>query len=250
MSYYKKDKRVMKQKINDVLGSADLITANTSFNWTNRTVQEQDVFPLIINEIVTAIKIQKKGGVFVCRFFETYTRTSIKIIEILNVLYEKVYFVKPLTSRASSAEKYAVCVNFKYDDKNKDLKNIIKTLDTLIDAINKNKNEKIVDIFTNYEIPTLSIHTMMQINKMVSNPQLKIVGEMLTFIDKENYSGDEYHTRKDEQIACSKYWIDLFYRKDISTNKKTYENIVSVLTKKAVNQVKRLGERLVFVQNQ
>jgi hypothetical protein len=91
---------------------------------------------------------------------------------------------------------------------------------------------------------------MIQINKMISNPRLKIIGEMLTYIEKENYFADEYHTRRDEQITCSKYWLNMFYPDDINKNKKLYKNIVSVLVKKAINQVKKLEDRFVFVENQ
>ena len=249
-SSYKKEKRIIMQKINDVSGLADLITADNFFDSTSKNIQEQYAFKFIINSIISAIHVQKKGGVFICRFYETFTNTSMKIIEILNELYDTVYFIKPLMSRGTSPEKYAVCVGFKYDNKHKDYKNIIKNLNTLNDTINKNKKDNIIDIFTDYKIPKLLIHTIIQINKMISNPRLKIIGEMLTYIDKENYFADEYHTRRDEQILCSKYWMNLFYPDDINKNKKIFKNIISILTKKAVNQIKKLDDKLVFVESQ
>ena len=32
------------------------------------------------------------------------------------IFYEKVYFMKPNTSRSANSEKYAVCINFRYND--------------------------------------------------------------------------------------------------------------------------------------
>ena len=59
---------------------------------------------------------------------ETFTTTSFKFISILNALYDKVFMVKPLTSRPSNSEKYAVCIGFKYSDSDAKLKNILKTM--------------------------------------------------------------------------------------------------------------------------
>ena len=49
-----------------------------------------------------------------------FVNTSMKIISILSELYEDVQFVKPLTSRTSNSEKYAVCMKFKFDDNSKE----------------------------------------------------------------------------------------------------------------------------------
>jgi hypothetical protein len=250
--FYKKEKpqRILSHKYDKPLEEkADLITGYASFDKINENIQEQQSFKLLTTQIITATKMQKKGGSFVCKFFETFTRTSIKLVQILNELYDKVYFIKPLTSKESSSEKYAVCINFKYDDKDKEFKNITKVLHTFNENIHKN-NEKIVDIFLNYEIPKNLIYSMIQINRMISNPQLKNIAEILTYVEKEIYSGDEYHARRDEQIECSKYWINLFYPTDINKNKKIYKTIVNNVTKKSSNVVKKLENKLVYVQSQ
>jgi hypothetical protein len=199
--------------------------------------------------------LQKKGGNFVCKFFETFTKTSLKIVSIMRDLYEAVYFVKPLTSRPSNSEKYAVCINFKYDDKSKDFKTISKKLDILLQTIhgNKNEKEKIIDIFTDYEIPKNLILSMINLNREISNPQFKNIGEIVTFIEREIYSGDEYHDKRDEQIKGASFWLDLFLPKtsqELEKNRKKYDNLIKQLLISFDIQVKELEKLMVHVENQ
>jgi 23S rRNA U2552 (ribose-2'-O)-methylase RlmE/FtsJ len=234
---------------------ADLITGDVGFEWINENVQEQEAFKLVIAQIVAGVKLQKKGGNFVCKFFETFTKTSLKIVSIMRDLYEAVYFVKPLTSRPSNSEKYAVCINFKYDDKSKDFKTISKKLDILLQTIhgNKNEKEKIIDIFTDYEIPKNLILSMINLNREISNPQFKNIGEIVTFIEREIYSGDEYHDKRDEQIKGASFWLDLFLPKtsqELEKNRKKYDNLIKQLLISFDIQVKELEKLMVHVENQ
>lgn len=253
--YYEKEKpqRIIIIKSNSkhsggqISEKADFITGNCSFDWVHENIQEQESFRLLLAEIVTASKIQKKGGNFVCKFFETFTKTSIKIIAMITQLYEKVYFVKPLMSKQSSSEKYAVCMNFKYDDKHKEYKNISKKLDTLIEDLYKNKIEKIVDIFTSYDPPLMLIRPLIHLNRTIANYQLKSIGEIITYVTKEIYSGDEYHQRRDQQIEGSKYWINLFFPSSdsISKTNKLHKLIVDKTLQKSKRDAENMNDRLI-----
>ena len=190
---------------------AHIVTADGGFDWLNENTQEQEAFRLILAQIIAAIKIQKIGGHFVCKFFETYTTTSVKMIAMLSQLYKHVYFVKPLTSRPSNSEKYVVCMNFKYEDKDKEFKNILKKLDQLLQTSHDNKTKKIVDIFPSYKIPTSLITFMIQLNTAIGNKQIKSINEIITFVKAQNYYGDQYQVNREKQIEGSIYWIQMFF---------------------------------------
>lgn len=227
---------------------ADFITGYGGFEWINENVQEQEAFQLIIAQIVACSKLQKKGGNFVCKFFETYTKTSLKIVMILRELYDDLYFIKPFTSRQANSEKYAVCVGFKYDEKDKEFKSISKKLSELLKTLheNKNKKEKINDIFLEFEIPNDLITSIIQLNVSISNPQLKSIGEIIAFVDKEIYAGDEYHTKRNEQIEGAEYWNNLFLQNDIKKNRTTYDDLIKNTIKISNNKIKELNEMLVY----
>ena len=189
---------------------ADFITADGGFDWVNESVQEQEAFKLIFAQIVGAFKLQEKGGSFVCKFFETFALTSVKMLAILVGLYKEVYIVKPLMSRPSNSEKYVICVDFKFGHKEDKYKEIDKKLSNMLKEIHKNK-DNIIDIFTDYDIPKHFLNMMTEINREVSNSQLWSLNNIFTFINSNNYYGDIYQSRREEQIMASEFWIELFY---------------------------------------
>lgn len=190
---------------------ADLITADGGFNWENENTQEQEAFRLIFSQILAALKSQKKGGHFVCKFFETYTQTSAKFISILQQFYNKLYFTKPLLSRSSNSEKYIVCMDFKYGGDEPEYKNMIAKLDNIHEMAHKNMKLNLVDIFPNFELDSNLMKHIVYINLEIANSQFKNINEIVEFIKSQNYYGDVYQMRRDMQIIANKYWIDRFF---------------------------------------
>ncbi len=60
--------------------------------------------------------MQKEGGDFILKVFDTFLKSTIDIIYVLSTFYEKVYITKPNTSRTANSEKYIVCKNFRLQD--------------------------------------------------------------------------------------------------------------------------------------
>ena len=245
-SYFKEKKVVNKgtsinELFNEKFEKADLITANGNSEENN--VQEQGLFKLLVSQIYCALKSQKKGGTFVCRFFETFTKTSIKLITLLAYMYDKIYFIKPLISNFLSSERYIVCINFN-DNKSKD--KIIKELGETIKEINKNTNLKIVDLYSNLEIPKNIIHSVINMNINITNNQIKSINEIISFVNKEIYFGEEYHKRREQQIEGSEYWINLFLPNE--KRKDMYKDIINHVINEQNDKTTELAEKLVFVE--
>jgi 23S rRNA U2552 (ribose-2'-O)-methylase RlmE/FtsJ len=205
----------------------DLITADGGFEWVNENIQEQEYFKLLFSQIIFAINMQKKGGSFVCKFFETFTTTSSKFILILTALYDKVFFVKPLTSRQSNSEKYAVCIGFKHGESDTEIKSILKTLNKMHEEIYKNPNLNIVDIFPEYKFNSDFLSRMINMNLSILNLQFKAIGDIIIFINSQNYYGDTYQESRDTQILAADYWTKLFFmpENEFKENKKNINDI-------------------------
>lgn len=225
---YKKDKSIennitnndtIKKITKEVKGEAQLITADGGFEWINENIQEQEAFRLILNEVAIAIKIQKKGGNFVCKFFEIFTNTTMKIISILTCVYETVYIIKPLTSRQSNSERYVVCNNFKYDEKNKNYKIMIDKIDELIEKINKNTTDYIVDIYKDYELDETNTNLITKMNIEIANNQYENINKIIKYVKNERFLGTETTEQHNIQIECSKYWISLFLNSELQEDK-------------------------------
>jgi 23S rRNA U2552 (ribose-2'-O)-methylase RlmE/FtsJ len=184
---------------------ADLVTADGGFNWKNENIQEQEAFTLILAQIIAAVKVQKKEGHFVCKFFESFTVTTIKLVNILSALYKDVYAVKPFTSRVSNSEKYFVCMGF-FGISDKEYSN----LENILTESSKNK-QNIVDIYPKFNFDNNLFNTLVQVNIDIANKQFININEIIDFINKQNYRGDVYTKRREMQIDASKFWTNLFF---------------------------------------
>ena len=87
---------------------------------------------LIIFALVIAMKLLKKGGIFVAKMFKVgavddtkeiirdnlYAVKSDFYYEKVKILFDNVFYFKPSSSRASSHETYLICENFDIEDNN------------------------------------------------------------------------------------------------------------------------------------
>jgi FtsJ-like methyltransferase len=234
----------------DVKQNCDLITANGSFGNMNENLQEQEAPTMLVYEILAAMKNLKKNGNFVCRFLETFTDITIKIIAILSVLFDNVQFSKPLMSKLSSTERYAICTGFKFSENDKDLKKYISVLENIYEKMQKRKEgNNVVNIFMDFKIPRELIVSITNMNVIISNEHLKNINIIISFIRNQVYSGEEYHDKRNEQIEGAKYWTDLYLPKEdkIDSTRKKTEKIMEEALSITKERSKELNKTLVAV---
>lgn len=198
----KKDK-----KIESFAKPSDLITSDGGFDWKRENLQEQEAYKLIFGEILTALKLQKDGGNFVIKIFETYTKITIKFIQLLRQVYSKVYLSKPYTSRISNSEKYIVCKGFK---KSILTNKIISKLEEQLEVINRNSQYQILDIFTEIKLSDKVYEAYKKINSDLLVKQYVGINNIIKFINLDNYNGFEFNEYLDKQIIASHFWNNLF----------------------------------------
>lgn len=222
---------------------ADLVTADGGFDWANENIQEQEAMKLILAQIIMALEIQAKGGHFVCKFYESFTNVTAKVMSILTSFYDKVYIVKPLMSRASNSEKYAVCMGFK-DPKDKEKR--ISKLNDIIEKMSDKNN--LVDIFPKFDISDELKGTLIKANIDIANKQFIVINKMFSFIEKQNYRGDDYTEAREKQIAATKYWLNKFLpeNKDFNKNRGDMVKTTTDLLKKNQESVNREMKKLDF----
>ena len=91
----------------------DFITADGGFDFSiDFNKQELLSYRLLFCQIVMALTIQKKGGSFVCKFFDMFHLSTVKLIWLLHCFYRTVYISKPFTSRPANSEKYIIAKDF------------------------------------------------------------------------------------------------------------------------------------------
>lgn len=94
--------------------TCDFITADGGFDFScDFNSQETMVLSLLIAEVGFALALQKQGGHFILKMFDTFAKPTIDIIYILCNFYQEVHVSKPCTSRHANSERYIVCKHFK-----------------------------------------------------------------------------------------------------------------------------------------
>jgi 23S rRNA U2552 (ribose-2'-O)-methylase RlmE/FtsJ len=140
--------------------TCELVTGDGGFDYSSDySNQEKNSLRLIRCEIFLALNIQKVGGNFICKIFDTFHIETNKLLYLLNLSYEKVYLYKPRTSRNSNSEKYIVSLNYKGYDK--DIVNMM-----CHGIINDNLNIKIDKIFYSKLLRFICEYSIQQIKSI------------------------------------------------------------------------------------
>lgn len=96
--------------------SMNVITADGGFDFSiDFNNQENAISKLLFAQMTFAVSMQKKKGTFILKIFDCYIEHSVDILYILSSFYDKVYIIKPQTSRYANSEKYLVCTGFLFD---------------------------------------------------------------------------------------------------------------------------------------
>jgi 23S rRNA U2552 (ribose-2'-O)-methylase RlmE/FtsJ len=212
---------------------ADLITADGGFPWFDENYQEQEVYRLLLGEIICALNIQNKGGHFILKIYEIFTDVTIKLLCILKSFYENVYIYKPFLSRSSNSERYIIAKNFKFKQDKVLLKKIIILENMLEKANDIEKKNYIHNIFSEYEVSEKLKEVIIYQNKILSNIQHKEINNIISYINGGNYFGDLYHEYREKQINANNFWIKNYYPKKSDINKYLTHNYDDI--KKIIN---------------
>ena len=157
--------------------SCHLVTGDGGFDFALDFKHQEIVSTkLAFAQCAYAFSCQKKGGSFVLKLFDTYTQASIDILYILSSVYEKVYFLKPHTSRQANSEKYIVCKKFK-------LENTFELVQSMYRIINAYGDRLHAYRFLNCAVPYRFICAVQEINAILGQSQLENITATIHIID-------------------------------------------------------------------
>ena len=197
--------------------SMHLITADGGFDFSMDFNKQENISSnLILAQIAFAIAMQKQGGTFIIKFFDTFTKLSLDMLFLLSNLYESVYFIKPNTSRIANSEKYVVCKGFRLSSSEE----IVRKFYKIISLMTTSSTKQLVSLF-NFDLPYIFINKVEEINAIFGQQQIENIVSTLNLINSTNNNKtDKLETMKKTNILkciswCQKY--NLAYNKIIPT---------------------------------
>ena len=188
---------------------AYLITADGGFDEGNDfNNKEQLHYYLILNEIYSAIALQKKNGHFILKVFDIFTKTSIHLLYFISLLYEDVFIYKPKTSRPTNSEKYVICKNFKEIDNDllNKVTNIIFDLSNTLKHMKRNKYNSF-ELFN--EIPNDFINKIKNMNNYYINNQCMFLKKAIKLCEDNDFINDyenQLNNSHEERKSIFKKW--------------------------------------------
>ena len=168
---------------NKYANSMNLITADGGFDFSiDFNNQETSVSKLLFAQIAYAIILQKKGGCFILKIFDCFMQHTVDILYILSSFYEKVYIIKPNTSRYANSEKYIVCKNFLY-------LSLDEYYDYFYNAFNKMNqmnNDEFISRFLNISVSSFFLTKLEEYNGIFGQQQIENIHYTINLIDTQN----------------------------------------------------------------
>lgn len=179
--------------------SMDFITADGGFDYSvDFNNQEESSLHLIFSEICFATMMQKKGGSFILKVFDTFSSSTIEMIYFLTYLYEEVTIMKPMTSRPANSERYVLCSQFKQVP---NLEEIKTRLCEMYETVQQNPFISFLDL----EIPNVFLNKIREINSIFGQSQVSTISAVLTYITDEKKGEKMEQLRKSHIHKCVKW---------------------------------------------
>jgi len=179
--------------------SMDFITADGGFDYsTDFNNQEESSLHLIFSEICFAIMMQKKGGHFVLKVFDTFSSSTMELLYLLTYLYEEVNISKPLTSRPANSEKYVVCTKFKMVH---NLEAIKDRICEIYPFVQSHPYQSILKT----ELPNSFLSKVKEVNSIFGQSQISTILSVLTYINDEKKVEKTDQLRKSHINKCVKW---------------------------------------------
>jgi len=186
--------------------SMDLITGDGGFDFSvDFNNQEVDVAELLMAQVFYALVMQKKGGSFVLKIFDSFMNHTLDLLYILSSFYESVYIVKPYTSRYANSEKYIVCKKFLYSNNS----SFYGILYNAFEKMTQNNGDKRLLRFLNVPLSYHFIIKMEEYNAVFGQQQLENIHSTISLIESK-HKHDKLEQLVKINVSKCVYWCNKY----------------------------------------
>jgi 23S rRNA U2552 (ribose-2'-O)-methylase RlmE/FtsJ len=194
---------------------ADLVTADGGFfvKGKKQVFKEQLHSKLFLCEVITALMVQKIGGIFILKIYDIFTKFTVQLLTLLSTVYEEIYITKPVTSRPANSEKYIVCKNY-LGIPEEIIQNLLNSIDT--DEF-RNQNTYLESLWIGELSPQI-IKSCVEINKLLLGYKLRHINDTLILTKKFTPVANNQNNKKFKTIQAqalirqkkiAKIWADI-----------------------------------------
>ncbi len=192
--------------------SMEIITADGGFDFSQDfNKQEINITNLLFSQIAYAIIMQKSGGTFILKIFDSFMQHTVDLLYLLSSFYNKVYIIKPNTSRHANSERYIVCKGFILNNTSDYFFNLF--LPPFMDIMN-NPDNKYVHRFLNIDVSLFFSIKIHEYNAIFGQQQLENIYNTFSIINNKSKYERYINNMKNNIVKCI-HWCNKF---NIETN--------------------------------
>jgi 23S rRNA U2552 (ribose-2'-O)-methylase RlmE/FtsJ len=215
--------------------SMDIITGDGGFDFSlDFNNQEISISRLLFAQMCFAVSMQKKRGIFILKIFDCFMEHSVDILYILSSFYDKVYIIKPQTSRYANSEKYIVCKDFLFDTSE-------HFFSFLYNAFDKMSNDELpVYRYLNVPICYYFINKLEEYNAILGQQQIENIHYTISLIEHK-YKQDKIDNLIKINIQKCIQWC--------LKNNIEYNNIIGNINIFTNDYIEEINEEIVEIDN-
>ena len=180
--------------------SMEIITADGGFDFSQDfNKQEINITNLLFSQIAYAIIMQKSGGTFILKIFDSFMQHTVDLLYLLSSFYQKVYIIKPNTSRHANSERYIVCKGFIFNNTSDYFFNLL--LPPFMDIMN-NPDNKYVHRFLNIDVSLFFSIKLHEYNAIFGQQQLENIYNTFSIINNKSKYEKYANNMKNNIVKC------------------------------------------------
>ena len=161
----------------------DLITGDGGFDFSSDfNNQESHISNLLFAQMAFALVMQKKGGCFILKIFDSFMHHTVDLLYILSSFYEKVSIVKPHTSRYANSEKYVVCKGFIFQNNQV----FYPFLHRAFEKMTNNKDDLHIHRFLTIPINSYFLNKLEELNAIFGQQQIENIHYTVSLIENKH----------------------------------------------------------------
>jgi 23S rRNA U2552 (ribose-2'-O)-methylase RlmE/FtsJ len=191
---------------NEKYGSSmDIMTADGGFDFSSDfNNQENSISQLLFAQMCFALVMQKRGGTFILKIFDSFMEHTVDILYILSAFYKKVYYTKPHTSRYANSEKYIVCKVFLFTSNEQFYPYLYAAFSKMLSPIN---NNKYIHRFLKIPISYNFILKIEEYNAIFGQQQIENINYTISLIESKNKIDKIYNILKIHIQKCIQWCV-------------------------------------------
>lgn len=184
--------------------SMDLITADGGFDFSADFNKQEDLSVKLIRcELFCTFHMLREGGTFILKIYDMFHHNTLHTFSILKQCFQKIYIVKPLSSRPANSEKYLICVGYRYDQG-------MSCIGTLMNLICKRAASPSRKHILN-TIDLRLLHKIVMYNIYYTSRQVYYIQRTIDIINKldklpSNERATEFNTMMSKNLVKCKRW--------------------------------------------